>query len=176
MRVSFDLDGVLYPWQIAVWEYCVRQGITRKSFEDFFIVKKETPQQKMFWYNIVRDPLLYETFVPGRDLMQFINRVAKKHVIYYITARPPEMERITAQYLKRYNFPFLDNLIMTRDKDIEIARHQVALHVDDSYEHADKVTKHCASYLVNKPYNRMYNDNPRIVRINHVFDLEGVLF
>jgi uncharacterized HAD superfamily protein len=172
MRVAFDLDGVLYPWTTACWEYCSRAGFTKLSKVDFF--KKTEQKNSLFWDNIIKDPIILETFPPTNQLRDFMRRVGRKHQVYYITSRPIEVERVTQRYLKKYDFPDWENLYFSHDKDMEIVKFNIAALIEDNYRNAEKCAKHCASYLINTPWNQKEVSDPRIVRVDNLFELEGV--
>lgn len=174
MKIALDLDGVLYPWQTAVHDWCVRSGLTDVDYHTFWKTWWWT-RNTMFFYNVVRDPTLYENHVPTQRLMDFLKDLSTRHTIFYITARPPEMERVTERYLSTYKFPNVENLILSRSKGIEIVRNRINVMVEDNFKNAEEASIHCTAYLVNMPYNVDLTSNSRVTRINSVFNLEGVL-
>lgn len=174
MNVGFDLDGVLYPWHDAVYGWCINNDLTKVDYDSFWSDwwwNKNT----MFQMNIVNDPTLYETFMPTEQHMQFIKDIAKKHTIFYVTGRPIELDRVTRRFMEKCGYPFTDNIIFSKDKAMEVVRNRIDVFVEDFYQNAAEIAKHCKSFLVNAPYNRHNKGNTGVTRIDSIYELKGLL-
>jgi FMN phosphatase YigB (HAD superfamily) len=102
-----DLDGVLYRWHNAVYEYFKLYRNYCKTFEclwsvDYLKFSKED------WNYLTNIDILYSSQLPTKDCMDFLNYVKYRYTIYYLTGRPLYVKTTTEQFLKRYRFPFRD--------------------------------------------------------------------
>jgi len=160
--VALDIDGPLYNWHEAVhtlWQY---EQNYKGTYEEFWLDYIPNLSKERQDY-IVTLPIPYETQVPTKSVLDFLNYVKDKADIYYITHRPLELERITRSYFKRYDFPYPDNLFMTGDK-VTCCRYLGVTHfLDDFANQVEKVSAVADAYLFAKPWNREYQDKLKTV-------------
>lgn len=119
-KLILDLDGVLYDWHSSVYEYMKLYNNYKGTIMDFW-TKESKEKSGEWWTYITGIDTLYSDRQPTEDCKKFINNVQDKFEIYYVTGRPESVKLTTAQYLRRYKFPYQENLIFSNDK-INIAR------------------------------------------------------
>jgi uncharacterized HAD superfamily protein len=160
--LGLDLDGVLVDWHSAVytlWQYEHKYNGTYEEFWLEYIPNLSKEKQDY----IVTLPIPYETQIPRKSVIDFLDFAKDNADIYYITHRPLEIERVTRQYFKRYNFPYPDNLFMTGDK-VTACRYLGVTHfLDDFANQVEKVSAVADAYLFAKPWNREFRDKYKTV-------------
>jgi uncharacterized HAD superfamily protein len=161
--LGLDLDGCLYPWHEAVYTYQQYMCGYSKSFNEFWDEVQFWPKEKQDY--LVSLPFLYETQVPLESTTKFLE-FCKENAdeIYYITHRPPELERITKRYFRRYDFPYQDNLFITGDKATACRYLGVTHFLDDHVKHIQAVNGIADTYLMAKPWNKEFQDEFKTVR------------
>lgn len=160
--LSLDLDGCLYLWHESVYTYYQYEMNYSKSYEEFWNEVNTWSKEKQNY--LIRLPFLYDTSVPSKSIMEFLN-FCKENAddIYYITNRPEELERITKRYFRRYDFPYPDNLFMTGDK-ATVCRYLGVTHfLDDHVKHVKAVDGIADAYLMAKPWNKEFQDDFKTV-------------
>lgn len=152
IRLGLDLDGVCYDWHTALhtyYQYIMGYaGDYRAFWTEFF---PSLPKSKQEY--IVSIPIPYDSQVPSETVTSFLDFAKDKAEIYYITSRLPELESITRRYIKRYDFPFQDNLIFSQDKASSCSILGITHFLDDFARHVIPCSKVCNSYLMNKLWN-----------------------
>lgn len=172
--IGFDLDGVLYPWQQAAYDWCVRGGYTDIDWETFWNLWLPS-QPKIFSDNLVRIPTLYHTMYPTKKQVQFLQALGKKYTIFYITGRPPEMQAVTESFLESVKYPQIENLIFAENKTPVVIQQRIELFVDDRHSVVNELAQVCKVLLMNQIYNVHQNIDPRVNRIDTIFEVERYL-
>lgn len=157
MNLGFDLDGVLYRWQIAAYDYLTKE--CRKSLPDY----------STFWINalailsekeknyLLENPILYDKMFPEVGIVAYLTSLSKQgHTLYYITARPTSVEITTELYLERYKFPQVANLIFSKEKDKYARLLEIDIFVEDQYPNAKALKDVCKVILRRQPWNEEY--------------------
>jgi len=157
MRIGFDLDGVLYPWQEVVWEYSVNILNKKLSYEDF-IEYILNPKNKLFLDNLIATRNLYFTRSPIKSVRHYIQNLGKQNNIYYITNRSEDLRIVTEAWLFQYKFPQLENLILTKDKSSIIRRLKIDIFVEDRAEIAIKIKNLTTVILYKQLWNKDVQD------------------
>lgn len=147
-----DMDGVLYDWQRAVYDDFTRRDKFSGSFRDFWL-KFFPSLTKEFQKYILDIPLYYTAISPSKDVLAFLNRVKNEYEIYYVTSRPESVRLTTEQYLRRYNFPFRENLIFSNDKESTARLLKADYAVDDFVSHIEKLSRVTTAILFARPWN-----------------------
>jgi 5'(3')-deoxyribonucleotidase len=170
--IGLDLDGVLYPWADAVATYCRMYKKYEGTDHEFWkhIDKYLTPSEQDY---IVTVQDLYYRFSPSPRLLKLLEALDKKFNIFYITARPPEVQMVTEKYLRDFKFPQKENLIFSKDKDVHARLLNLQYFVEDSVRNAEKLKNICITFLVRTPYNEDYEGDLKV--IDSVFELERIL-
>ncbi len=158
MILGIDLDGVLYDWHDALHVYYQYMMGYEGTFREFWLnyIPSLSAEKQDYLVNL---PIIYDTKVPSKDITDFLDFVRDNvEEVYYITKRPLEIERVTRRYLRRYNFPFQDNLIITGDKASACRLYGVTHFLDDFASHVEAVKGIAEVYLMAKPWNEQYQD------------------
>lgn len=151
---GLDLDGVIYPFHESLYTYCVSCRNFNGNYLEFWMdyFPHLSDEECDF---LVSNPIVYDMTRPYEYAYKFINKLEETgDSIFYITSRPESLDRITRRYLKRLNFPFQDNLILSKDKVTDCRKYGVTHFVDDFTKHVNPISGFCTSYLVNKPWNQ----------------------
>ena len=153
--LGLDLDGVLYQWHLAVYEYHRMYRGYEDDLSTFWSVHYKSLSEGD-WEFLTNVDFFYSSIVPSPDCVNFLNNVKYRFELYYITSRPLFVKTTTEQYLKRYKFPFRDNLIFTDDKVNTARRVQVDYFIEDLPKNAELLSKVCDVILIAQPYNHEY--------------------
>ena len=155
--LGLDLDGVLYRWHEAVYEYFRMYKNYTDSFShlweyDYKDLSKED------WEFLINIDFLYSCEVPTPDCISFLNNVKYRFDIYYVTGRPLSVKTTTEQFLKRYKFPFRENLIFASDKQNTIRRLKINYFIDDLPYNLEELSKVTNVIMLARPYNREFRE------------------
>jgi len=176
MRLGFDIDGVLYPWQEVAYIQAVDDHKDfGYSFEDFWRKGIDDTLPKLYMKNLVRNPLLLEIKIPNPELIEMLNRLASKWDIEYISSRPEELFRVTSRYLRKYKFPEADTLILSDTIITDIRLANFDYYIEDRSDIANQLAKFTKVILVSRPYNKGDLLDNSIIRIDNILDLERIL-
>lgn len=155
--LGLDLDGVLYGWHNAVYDYVkLYRGYT-ESYTKFWSEDYKNLTSEM-WEFLTTIDIFYSSQMPTDDCLKFINDAANKFDIFYVTSRPAYVKLTTEQYLRKYNFPFQENLIFTQNKVNEARRYGIDYFVEDMPENAIKLSKVTNVILMAQPWNKDIQD------------------
>lgn len=176
MNLAFDIDGVLYPWHLAVYNFLDSEGkLPGVSYSDFWINSDDYFTEE-YWKYIVTIPTLLETILPERRILDFLEKIdSDGHSIYYITYRTGDsIERVTERYFKRYDFPQVHNLIFSKNKRDDIVNLEIDMKVDDRYSILRDLVGTCKLFTISRPWNWKHHDdfaNMGITILKHVTEL-----
>jgi uncharacterized HAD superfamily protein len=160
--LGLDMDGVLYDFHSALFTYYQYEMNYTGSYEEFW--KDFIPSMNPEYQNYIMSiPMLYDMLNPMFGAKEFLEFAKDKAEIYYITHRPVELERLTKRYLKRYDFPQFDNLIMTGDKVTACRLYGVTHFLDDFANQVENVSAVADAYLRARIHNREYQDKLKTV-------------
>ena len=155
MKIGLDLDGVLYDWCRAVYIELTIYHKLDEEYNHFWAETYKDYGKGIFWDNFVRLEHLYGCIPPSRKEMEMLNRIAEKHEIYYITARPKEVTLATEFFLKRHRFPYKENLQFSPRKDMSYIQNKLDVFFDDMPHHIDAINKVGRGILV-KTVSNLY--------------------
>jgi uncharacterized HAD superfamily protein len=159
MNIAFDLDGVLYPWHTAAYNYLkeTRKDITA-SFRDLWAYPYANIS-KEDWDYLASIPLLYSIMIPTKKILEMLSGLDKEgHTIYYITNRHGDLERITRKYLDDYNFPQAFNLIHTEDKGMVVRTLEIDIIVEDKPKNLESLVGLCRTIGIEQVWNEDKRD------------------
>lgn len=151
--MGLDLDGVLYEWHTSVYDYCVRFRDYTKSITEFWTNPYESCDMD-FWNTITEVDIFYSNMSPTPDCVKFLDVVKEKFELYYITSRPDYVKTTTQQYLRRYGFPYQDNLIFTKDKVNMARKLQLSYIILDNVENVKSLSNVTNTILRARPWNK----------------------
>jgi uncharacterized HAD superfamily protein len=122
------------------------------------------------WDFLTTVDIFYSARYPTDDVMYFLNTVKDVYDIYYVTSRPDYVRLTTEQFLRRYDFPFRENLVFTSDKATFARSVRCDYFIDDLPKNLETVKNLTRPILIARPYNREYWDV-----YNTAFSLKGAL-
>jgi len=151
--LGLDLDGVLYDYHWAMYTFSVCELGYAGSYTDYWIKEWPSFSNEKQEY-LVSLPMPYEISEPSKQVVKFL-KLAEKYAndVNYITSRHDDLQRVTERYLRKHNFPFQDNLIITREKDVQATLCGVTHFLDDMGKHVEKVSKVCSAFLLARVHN-----------------------
>lgn len=161
--LAIDLDGCLYDWHSAVHTFFEYEHNYSGAFDEFWTEYIPSLSKARQEY-IVSIPFLYETQVPSKSTIDFLN-FAKENSkdIYYLTKRPKDLERVSKRYFKRYDFPYPENIFFTDDKAMSCRYFGVTHFLDDFVSHVKAVSGIADAYLMAKPWNKEFQEDFKTV-------------
>ena len=151
MRTGLDIDGVLYPWPDSIYRYFVEfKGFsgTPRQFWDMF---KSLDYGVQEYY--VSLPTLYLDTSPTEDVLTYVPKIAELTEIFYITSRPASAEWATLKFFDKYNLPFKENLIFSKDKPMYVRLNEIEMFLDDLPGNVDKLLGVTDVYLFCREHN-----------------------
>lgn len=165
-NVGIDLDGVAYPWQESLVDFLELYRGYNGTFNKFWTedYKQLTDEE---WSFLTSIEFLYTSAIPHKSVMEPLTRLAQRHEIFYITSRPKIVELATEQFLRKYDFPFSNNLIFTESKDKSARLLNIRIFIDDLPKNLLSLEKVCNVYMMLRPYNKEFRE-----RFNTVANLE----
>lgn len=154
MNIGFDLDGVIYPWHTAVYNYLVENKQEPvPSFRELWLDPYSYLSEEK-WDYLASLPTLYSVIMPRKSILDMLNELDKAgHTIYYITNREKDLHRITEKYLDDYKFPQASNLIMTKEKDKVVRTMELDVIVEDKPKNLEKLASLCRTIGIAHPWN-----------------------
>lgn len=170
--LGFDLDGVLYPWHEIVYEYAKLWHGNEESFSEFW-TDFDKKHGKIYIENLLQIPHLYTKRVPTPELMKILYSLSRLYHIIYITSRGRGLKWLTQHYLKTYAFPNYEEIFFTKQKDIEVVRHEVDFFVEDRPHHIEELIGLTEVILMKQPYNKEWWN--KVPTINHLNQLPKLL-
>ena len=160
MRIGFDIDGVLYPWHEEVWKWYVRRNGEPISFIEFWkypdgwIAKNEGSAVVKA---MVKETLPYVSAPANEADVSVMHDITKFFDdIYYITSRPEHLHYDTAQWLRKNDFPFADNLIMADGNGgkVQVVKDaQCNFYVEDRPKYLEILPEITQVFKMTRPYN-----------------------
>jgi uncharacterized protein len=169
MNISFDLDGVLYPWQEVAIQYINLYEDPKTPITLETLVAHIEGHNKLYLDYLLDNPTLYSVRSPRTADVLLVKELAKKHNIFYITARPQQytIQYATRKWLETWDFPMPQNLIFSYDKKTTIVENDIDIHIEDQLKHVEAVKNFCKVFVLTYPWNRDYVDDS----VTRIYDL-----
>jgi uncharacterized HAD superfamily protein len=168
MNIAFDLDGVLYDWHTAVYNYLKN---TNKNFTASFRELWTAPYANITekdWEYFANLPTLYAVMIPKKTILAMLNTLNDAgHTLYYITNRTDDLERVTRKYLDDYKFPQAFNLIHTDDKGMVVRTLEIDVIVEDKTENLESLAGLCRTIGIERIWNEA--DRPYLESLGVLF-------
>lgn len=152
-----DLDGCLYKWHSAIYEYLKLYKNYEGTYETLW-GKDYLSFTNEYWEFITNVDFFYSSQLPTEDCVNFLNEIKDRFEIYYVTSRPLYVKLTTEQYLRRYNFPFQENLIFSNDKVNTARLIRADYCIDDLPKHIEGLSKVSKVVMIAQPYNKEYQE------------------
>jgi len=151
--IGLDLDGTLVAWHLAVYDYFRTYKGYVGTYNAFWTDEYKTWSEGV-WKFITEIDIFYSSQQPTSDCVKFLECIKDKFDIYYITSRPRLVKTTTEQYLRKYKFPFQENLIFTDDK-VNMARLlRLDYAIDDLPKHVEGLSKVTKVIMISQPWNK----------------------
>jgi len=175
MNLGFDIDGVLYPFHEVAYNYCHRDLGMKLTYDEFWYNIINDKFSKVFVDNLVNDPKHYNKFLIDPKILDLLNALSMEHTIYYVTARPKELNFTTRTWFERNKLPQLENLFITNngDKVKYIVDHKIEVFVEDRDRNALELKDYTKVILVKKLWNESIRD--QFLCVDSVLELPSVL-
>lgn len=132
-KIGLDLDGVLYPFHKTVYGILTRYHSLSMDYKPFWHFAREIGYMQREITDLVN---IAETYLTGK--ISDINKKAINELvftgneIFYVTARPFQMESITKMWLLNQGLPFANNLkIGSHSKIKSVVGYKCDVFVDD---------------------------------------------
>jgi uncharacterized HAD superfamily protein len=158
-KIGFDIDGVLYDWHNVVYQwmkdYHTGFDVPYDEFWTDWIDRDEHANLANF---LVKTPIFVTKLVMPDSMRDTLWELARKNELFYITARPRDVHFGTRQWMKMSRIPNTDNLIFAEDKLPHIIEHNIDYFVEDMTKHALALQNHTRIILVEKPWNRIIQE------------------
>jgi len=152
MNISFDLDGVLYPFQEVCYDYLVIHDDLKEDYTTFW--------KKTWWTyselrreNIVNIRSLYDKRPINPVVKSRLDYLSTYNKIFYITSRNKDLKFVTEKWISRYKLPYSENLIFNGDKVESIVENNIDIHVDDQLKYLEQIEGYCERILIAHPWN-----------------------
>jgi len=177
-RLGLDLDGVLYNWHNAVYTELQIYEDLDVDFHEFWSSIYTTYKTKKFWEYLVNLRHLYGNQVPSKELVEMVQNIGRRYSIYYITNRPVQVADTTRNWLNRYKFPYVRNLIFTKDKPAVCNSVDIHLMVEDRVHNViELLDADINTIVIRQPYNEfaLPDLSKRCVVLNSVLQLKEIL-
>jgi len=170
---GFDLDGVLYDWAGAAYEYIKYLGKADLPLVPFWKrnISGTEPFTELFWKDIIKIPTIYTMYSAKKEDVETLQELSKYFSLYYITHRPEEVQYTTYSWLKKNGFPDIHNLFHTKQrKEIAVRLHDCKYYVEDRPEYNLRyVTRlFVKTTYYNDPYTK---DNDGITVIDNISEI-----
>lgn len=169
LSIGIDMDGVLYNWHAAVYDYFRFYKEYTGSYSKFWSEYYKTFSDEM-WDYLTGVDIFYSSQQPTKECVNFLNSIKYKYDIYYITSRPNLVRTTTKQYLRKYNFPYKDNVIFTDDKANVSRLLQLTYCIDDMPHNVESLSKVTNVIMIAQPWNTELWE-----KYNTAHSLNGVL-
>lgn len=151
------MDGTLYDWHLSVYNYFKNFKNYTGTWTEFWTVETKKLDDA-WWKFLTENNILYSDRPPTDDCMYLLDWLKDRYEIFYITSRPDSVKLTTEQYLRRYKFPYQENLIFNKDKASEARLHKIVYALDDFPASIDALSTVCNVVVMAKPWNREYWD------------------
>ncbi len=182
MTIGVDIDDVLAQWNISYLKYINNKFGTNFKFDQIteYDYRQCFPEfiERIDFFNLCFEFYGRPEFI-DLDRVEYseesIKRLAKKHKLYAVTARPEHLQQITENWIDKY-FPNIKEIVFTNffTKDpnqkmipkSEVCQNLgVDLFIEDAPHHAkDIAAKGINVFLLEKPWNRNFEVENKIFR------------
>ena len=174
--IGFDIDGVLYPWHLYVYQDLYNSGEIDYTYDYFWKYISSSYSQER-WESILENFNFFRgDFYDGASEM--LNEYSNYYDIFYLTSRPEKAYQLTREQLDKYRFPNPDNLIITKNKVDVISDVQPDYFVEDNKKYISDLYDLTQVVAVKHPWNYSFFEKSRCMKIlwiNHILELPKVV-
>ncbi len=171
MNIGIDIDWVL------------TKNFFRRLYMDLYLRNKTTSDFYTFWKNehhllpkLEKDFYNKTSIYYGVDDIDINTRknlwkLAESHQLFYITARPLEIQADTIIWFSKQDIPYKDDIYFsTTKKVLEVQINNIDLFVDDNASILEAIAPYCQVLLVEAPWNEDYTNFKKIRGLEDVYD------
>lgn len=158
MKIAIDIDGVVTDF-VSTFRQVVREAYDRELryediyVHDLFLVLGVTEERAI---ELIRKTLSLD-LVPMPGALDGLARLSESHEVVLVTARPPDMMGITAEWLRRHKVPH-HGLINLREGEKHGHGDEFDVVIDDHLrELVGFVGKAKKLIIFDHPWNRTLN-------------------
>lgn len=176
LNLCIDIDGTItdpYYWIKRTNEYFKTtikpKDVTRYDIHEVLGIKVE---DYLNFYNQYKE-LIHSESKARRGVTQVINRLYRHHQIHFVTAREPGLEKVSVEWLKKYNIPIdTISLLGTHNKVEKAFELKCDIFMEDRYENAVQLSEAGFKvFLLDCNYNKGIL-NEKIIRVNNWYQIE----
>lgn len=172
MKLGIDIDGTIKQTQkaaIKVYNEEFNMNVKEDEVETFYLDEPyglTDEEGRKMWRKL--ESKIYTIGIPLDHAAEVLQEFSKEgNEIFYITARPgfKKVKAITVEWLEKHGFPYNgENLYMNAQKKGKVASDLgIDLFFEDDPEHLDNlIAAGIKTIIVDRKYNRDYDDVPRI--------------
>ena len=171
-KIVVDVDGVVADFEGA---FCEEFGYERRELVS---LESRYPNQARRIYKFLNDGFVYKNLKPlelGLEIVQYLNE--NDFDVSLVTARPFGMERVTRDWLRRYEVEFT-TFTLDQAKTGAIALMRPLCAVDDLFSVHTALLKHnIPTIVVAHPWNAYSGEDLRRVSniSEFIYDFEEIL-
>jgi 5'(3')-deoxyribonucleotidase len=172
--ILVDVDDVianLVDGWLSKYNYLSGDNLKSTDITEWDISKFVKPDWKVWIYELLENPKLYDSIKPIDGALDGINRlVAKGYRIVYVTSPVIETAGTKFRWLTEHRFPIrLENYVEARDKSLIFGHFMI----DDGI-HNIQTTLAGDALLFSKPWNEGYDNYTRVNNWQDITEWFGV--
>ncbi len=151
MRIGLDIDGPIYNWHWSIYRYFTEFKGFEGNERDFWRYVRTLPEEDIRYF--VSLPTLYLDTSPTEDVLTYVPKIAELGEIFYITARGDELRWATGKFFDKYQLPFKQNVIFSKDKANYVRLNKIDCFLDDQPHNLDVLKGITDIYLFKAVHN-----------------------
>lgn len=152
MRIGVDICGTIANVYTPLAGYLLKKGDYRAVVETIRSYYHPSITPQIFKEN----PSIFSSAKPYKGAARQLRALAKKHELFYVTARPEWAREITQEWLDKHGFPKAP-LIMGRPKPQVIEELGIELMVEDAPHEIKGLKDKCRVMVRKQPYNLRFS-------------------
>lgn len=160
MNLGLDVDGVLYPWHMLIYNYVKMFPGTDDTYDEFWKnIVQHRKYNQTFVKNLINMDDMYNKMSADKSIVESIKKLDSGNSIYYITAVPDRIKRVREAWLIINDFPQAGNLITAFDKEYYIRDLEIDIMVEDRADNIEAFSKLTRTIGVRQPWNEHIQNN-----------------
>jgi len=180
-KIGIDIDDVIFPFMINFLNFINKKNNTSFSFQEITDYHLWEMEKGISREDNVRDALEFQNspYFDEIDLIEetkeILEEISHRYLIHFITSRPEEIKNKTNALLKR-NFPNKEfNVLYSGEvyggnlSKSEICKsHGISIIIEDNSDYAiDCAKKGIKVFLLDKPWNKDYEEHENITKVEN---------
>lgn len=171
MNIGIDIDWVITKnFFRRLYRDLYLQGKTKSDFYTFWRYEYYLlPKLEKDFYN--KTSIYYGVDDMDKNTRNTLWELAKNNQLFYITARPLEIQTDTVIWLNKQNIPYKEDIYFsTTKKVLEVQINNIDLLIDDNQHILEAVRPYCQVLLVDAPWNEDCVNFRKIRGLEDVYD------